>query len=87
MGAEEQRARANATKLCAELRARGDALSLNAAAEIEGTLEAFAGIVAAQIALREQLGSAVRSLRVTQELWGRVPLEDRRRAAHGWNSP
>lgn len=87
MGDDEKRARASAAKICDALRARGDSLSLEAAAEIEGTLEAFAGIVAAQIALREQAASFERNLRVTQDLWQRVPFEDRRRAAHGWNTP
>ena len=81
--ADERAARGRAAQLCATLRARGDSLSLDAAAEIEGTLEAFAGLVADQRRLRERAENAERNHRETLALWSRVPATERHRIVHG----
>lgn len=80
---EKAAARREAAALCAKLRERGDALSLDAAAMIEGTLEAFAGLVDHQHSLRDRADNTERNLRTLQDLWAKVPAEERHRAAHG----
>lgn len=80
--AVERCARDRAARLCEALRARGDQLSLDAAAEIEGTLVAFAGLVEAQRDLRERAALAGRNLRDMHALWSRVPQQQRLSIVH-----
>ncbi|MBF0850476.1 hypothetical protein HKD27_05995 [Gluconobacter sp. R75690] len=70
--------------LCERLRARGDDdLCKEAAAEIEGTLVAFAALAETVEDLRERLKSALKNLDSTNRLFARVPLAARLEAAHG----
>lgn len=58
MSADERIARDQAKRICQQLRGRGDSLSLDAAAEIEGTLDAFAAIAEQTSELRRKLMEA-----------------------------
>lgn len=74
--------RRDAGRLAALLRERGDAVSVEAAAQIEGGLEAFAGLVACHRETRDRLRNAERSLSETLAMWGRVPPDVRIKAAN-----
>lgn len=79
----EAKSRAEASALCGRLRARGDDDSLLAAAMIEGTLDAFADLVAERAEMREQAENAQRNLNATMDLWARVPASVRHQVVHG----
>lgn len=79
---ERDKAHEEASALCAKLRERGDPVSLDAAAMIEGTLDAFTGLVSAMQDLRKRAANLERNLHNTQALFARVPAEHRLRAAH-----
>lgn len=83
---EVRDARSRAARLCAALRSRGDSLSLDAAAEIEGALIAFVDLAADQSRLRKRAESAERNQRETLSLWQKVPGHIRYAVAHGIGS-
>lgn len=58
MSADERTARDQARRICQQLRGRGDSLSMDAAAEIEGTLDAFAAIAEQNSEQRRKLMEA-----------------------------
>jgi len=76
-------AKRQAGKLCADLRKRGDDLSLNAACEIEGTLDCFEKISVENSDLRDRVTRLEQSQDLLNRLWSRVPVEARMKAAHG----
>jgi hypothetical protein len=80
--AERTEAFSEAGTLCTRLRERGDEISLDAAAMIEGTLDAFADLVDGLQNLRDRNENLERNLRSAQELWARVPAEHRIHAAN-----
>ena len=80
---ERDAAYRDAADLCARLRERGDLLSLEAAAMIEGTLDAFAAVVDARQDAEEACANLRSNLNHMHRLWDRVPDEHRMRAAHG----
>lgn len=62
ISADERTARDQARRICQQLRSRGDSLSLDAAAEIEGALDAFAAIAEQTSELRRKLMEAERKM-------------------------
>lgn len=74
---EAEQARAEAERVCAELRSRGDELSRHAAALIEGTLDCFADVVETIDTLRDERDKLESNLRGYQDLWCRVPAAAR----------
>lgn len=62
MSADERIARDQARRICQQLRGRGDSLSMDAAAEIEGTLDAFAAIAEQNSEQRRKLVEAERKM-------------------------
>lgn len=80
---EERAARRDSEALCGKLRARGDAESLDAAAMIEGTLEAFAGIALEVAAQRQRAEAVERNHAALLRLWQGVPQSVRVAVAHG----
>jgi len=76
-------AKRQSEKLCADLRKRGDDLSLNAACEIEGTLDFFEKIADENSALRDRVTRLEWNHDSLNRLWSRVPVAVRMKAAHG----
>jgi len=76
-------AKRQAETLCADLRKRGDDLSLAAACEIEGTLDCFEKIAQDNSDLRDSVTRLERNHDSLNRLWSRVPVEARMKAAHG----
>jgi len=76
-------AKLQADELCTELRKRGDDLSLNAACEIEGTLDCFEKIADENAVLRDRVARLEWNHDSLNRLWSRVPVEARMKAAHG----
>ena len=79
----ETESRAAAERVCNRLRERGDDLSLDAAAHIEGHTQAYADLVAERSEWRDRIENLERNLRSTQRLWARVPYEVRLEVVHG----
>lgn len=72
-----------AEQMCQRLRERGDELSMDAANEIEGTLDCFDKIASDNCDLRERVAQLRRNHDSLNRLWSRVPVAARLRAAHG----
>ena len=79
---EKSDARAEVYAVCQRLRQRGDVDSANAAAMIEGTIDAYAALVERIQIQRERIKQLEDNLRSTDALWGRVPYEVRHAVAH-----
>lgn len=79
----EHASRQQTERLCADLRARGDALSDEAAAEIEGGLDAFVAMVEQVRTLRRDLTDTQRNHDGLSRLWARVPSSVRIAVVHG----
>lgn len=79
----EHASRQQTGRLCADLRARGDALSDEAAAEIEGGLDAFVAMVEQVRTLRRDLTNMQRNHDGLSRLWAKVPASVRMAVVHG----
>lgn len=72
-----------AEDLCQRLRERGDELSMDAANEIEGTLDCFDKLALENCDLRASAATLRRNYDSLNRMWGRVPVDMRVKAAHG----
>ena len=86
MDTAEREARRMTTSLCARLRKRGDADSLDAAAMIEGHIVAFADVAAEARRHRQRADELDRNHQVLLRLWCQVPQHLRMSIAHGRKS-
>jgi hypothetical protein len=74
---------AECADVCRRLRERGDELSIEAAAHVEGTNQAFADLVDEREKQREEVENLRRNLENIYRLWGRVPQDVRIATVHG----
>lgn len=81
--AERRQAFAEAETLCTRLRSRGDPDCDEAAAQIEGTLQAYADLVDERDEWRGKIANLEHNLQSTLDLLARIPAEAKRIAVHG----
>lgn len=83
----ETEAYAAVDDMCRRLRDRGDVLSIEAAAHIEGSHQAFADLGDERIEQRDKLANLQRNFDSISSLWGRVSHKVRMEVVHGRKEP
>lgn len=80
---DEEEAYAAVNNVCQRLRSRGDDLSIEAVAYIEGSHQAYADLVDERIEQRDKFANLQRSFDSIKSLWDRVPRDVRMEVVHG----